>query len=72
MKKRNNLIEITRFAEQLNAMKRERDLKDEAITRLSLDMEQLQRSEVTLKNELRTKNNLLEGSREDFQRQMSI
>lgn len=61
----------TKFTEQLNSTKRERDLRDEAVTRLSLDIEQLQRSEATLKNELRAKNNLLESSREDFQRQMN-
>ena len=67
-----NRYEMVRFAEQLNAVKRERDLRNEAVTRLSLDIEQLQRSETTLKTELRTKNNLLENSRDDFQRQMSI
>ena len=67
-----NQFQMVRFTEQLNSTKRERDLRDEAVTRLSLDIEQLQRSEATLKNELRAKNNLLESSREDFQRQMSM
>ena len=67
-----NRFQMVRFTEQLNSTKRERDLRDEAVTRLSLDIEQLQRSEATLKNELRAKNNLLESSREDFQRQMSM
>lgn len=66
-----NRYEMVRFAEQLNAVKRERDLRNEAVTRLSLDIEQLQRSETTLKTELRTKNSLLENSRDDFQRQMN-
>lgn len=51
-------------------MKRERDIRDEAITRLTLDLEQCQRSEAVLKKEIETKTALLETSRENFQRQI--
>ncbi|KZS15176.1 Serologically defined colon cancer antigen [Daphnia magna] len=61
----------TKLAEQVSALKRERDLRDEALTRLSLDLEQSQRNEAVLKNEIQIKSNLLESSRQDFQRQIS-
>lgn len=51
-------------------MKREKDLRDEALTRLSLDLEQIQRNEAILKNEIQIKTNLLDSSRQDFQRQI--
>ena len=52
-------------------MKKERHLRDEALTRLSLDIEQFQRTEAALKSELRAKNSLIESCREDVHRQMS-
>ncbi len=61
-----------RLAEQTSALKRERDLRDEALTRLSLDLEQSQRNEAVLKNEIHIKTNLLDSSRQDFQRQISM
>ncbi|XP_057378862.1 LOW QUALITY PROTEIN: serologically defined colon cancer antigen 8-like [Daphnia carinata] len=61
----------SKLAEQVSALKRERDLRDEALTRLSLDLEQSQRNEAVLKNEIQIKSNLLESSRQDFQRQIS-
>jgi len=61
-----------RLAEQTSALKRERDLRDEALTRLSLDLEQSQRNEAVLKNEIQIKTNLLDSSRQDFQRQISM
>ncbi len=60
-----------RLAEQISALKRERDLRDEALTRLSLDLEQSQRNEAILKNEIQIKTKLLDSSRQDFQRQIS-
>ncbi|XP_046454834.1 paramyosin-like [Daphnia pulex] len=61
----------SKLAEQTSALKRERDLRDEALTRLSLDLEQSQRNEAVLKNEIQIKTNLLDSSRQDFQRQIS-
>lgn len=59
-----------RLSEQSGTLKRERDLRDEALTRLSLDLEQCQRNEAVLKNEIQIKTNLLDTSRQDYQRQL--
>ena len=55
----------------MTSLKREKDLRDEALTRLSLDLEQVQRNEAVLKNEIQLKTQLLDSSRQDFQRQLS-
>lgn len=51
-------------------MKRDRELRDEALTRLSLDLEQSQRNEAILKNEIKIKVDLLDCSRQDYQKQI--
>ena len=64
-------LQIKRLAEQMNLMKRERDLRDEALTRLSLELETCQRSEAALKNQIRLKTTLIESNRQEMQRQLS-
>lgn len=58
--------------EQTNVLKRDRDMRDEALTRLSLDLEQCQRNEVCLKNDIQMKTNLLESTRQEMMRQIGM
>lgn len=60
------------MAEQVNSIKKERDLRDEAVARLSLDLERQQRSEVALKKQIDLKTGLMDTNRLEMQRQLSM